>query len=124
MFDTDVLIWAQRRNAKAAGWIGREPDRSISLFTYLELLQGATSKRQQKWVVGFLKEFEFAVLPLNERIGYRAAVYIEEYALSHGLRGGDAIVAATAVEFDEVLLSGNKKHFEPIRGLQLKVFKP
>ena len=124
IFDTDILIWVQRGNQKAAAWIDREADRFISLLSYLELMQDATSRSQHRHVISFLKDFEFTVLPLNESIGHRAAVYIEEYSLSHGLRAGDAIIAATAVENAQVLASGNRRHFAPIKELQLKVFKP
>ena len=61
-----------------------------------------------------LKLYGFRVLPLTEDIGHRAAVYIEEYSLSSGLRVGDALIAAT----------GNDKNFRPIKDLTLKVFLP
>jgi hypothetical protein len=51
-------------------------------------------------------------------------VYVEEYSLSHGLRAGDAIIAATAVENNMALSTGNAKHFKPIKELKLKAFKP
>lgn len=72
----------------------------------------------------FLTAFGFTILPLSENIGHRALIYIEEYALSRGLRAGDAIIAATAVENNMTLVSGNAKHFRPIKELKLKVFKP
>ncbi len=66
----------------------------------------------------------FRTLPLSENIGHRAAVYIETYSLTHGLRMGDAIVAATAAESNLTLCSSNMKHFRPIEGLKLKAFRP
>ena len=68
--------------------------------------------------------FIFATLSLSENIGHRALIYIEEYSLSHGLRAGDAIIAATAAENNLTLVSGNAKHFRPIKELKLKVFRP
>ena len=38
----------------------------------------------------------FSSLPLSENAEHRVAVYVEEHVLSHGLRAGDAITAATA----------------------------
>jgi predicted nucleic acid-binding protein len=64
------------------------------------------------------------VLPLSENIGHRALIYIQEYALSHGLRAGDAIIAATAAENIMTLVSSNAKHFKPIKELKLKIFTP
>ena len=65
----------------------------------------------------------FDVLPITQNIGHRAAVYVEEYTLSHHLQAGDAIIAATAVEYSLPLLTGNQKHFKCINELNLKVFK-
>ena len=124
IFDTDIFIWVQRGNVRAAHLIESEEERCLSLQTYLELLQCAENRQQHEQTKSFLKTFGFATLPLTENIGHRAAVYIEEYALAHGLRGGDAIVAATAAEHGLTLCTGNGKHFSPIRDLKTRVFKP
>ena len=68
--------------------------------------------------------FNFSVLPITENISHRAAVYIEEYALSSGMFAGDALIAATAVELNKPLTTSNQKHFKIISDLNLKVFKP
>ena len=124
IFDTDIFIWIQRGNPRAARLVEREEERFISVQTYLELLQGAENKQQHEYTKQFLKDFGFRTIPLSGNIGHRATVYIEEYALSHGLRAGDALIAATAAESNLVLCSSNSKHFKPIRHLKLKVFTP
>ena len=124
MFHTDILIWVQRGNHKAAVLVEREEERSISVLTYMELLQGAREKRQHEYVLGFLSEYGFRILPLSENIGHRAAVYIEEYSMAHGLRAGDAIIAATATDNNLTLCTSNSRHHRPIKELKLKVFKP
>ena len=124
IFDTDIFIWIQRGNEAAARLVDGDGQRMLSLQTYLELLQCAIGKRQHDNTRSFLRDFGFQILPLTENIGHRAAVYVEEYSLSHGLRAGDAIVAATAAEHGLVLCTGNAKHFRPIRDLRLKIFKP
>jgi predicted nucleic acid-binding protein len=124
IFDTDVLIWIQRGNPKAARVVDRSIDRSISIVTYMELLQAATNKKQHECISDFLKEFGFQVLPLTESIGHRAVVYVEEYSLSYGIGAVDAIIAATAAENHLVLCSGNAKHFKAIQELKVKVFRP
>ena len=124
IFDTDIFIWIQRGNAKAARLIEKEDDRFISVQTYLELLQGAANKQQHEYTKQFLKDFGFRTIPFSANIGHRATVYIDEYALSHGLRAGDALIAATAAESNMVLCSSNAKHFKPIKDLKLKVFRP
>ncbi len=124
IFDTDIFIWVQRGNTKAAKLIDQTPERYLSVQSYLELLQCAENKAQQQVTRQFLSEFGFNVLPLTENIGHRALVYIEEYGLKSGLRAGDAIIAATAVENQLPLATGNKKHFKSIQELNLRIFRP
>ncbi|MCX5828096.1 MAG: type II toxin-antitoxin system VapC family toxin [Deltaproteobacteria bacterium] len=124
LFDTDILIWIQRGNIIAASWVDVAEQRFISVQTYMELLQCARDKSQHRTVKAFLKDMDFVTLPLTEAIGHRAMIYVEEYALASGLRAGDAIVAATAVENSLPLVTANDKHFKKIRELTLKVFRP
>lgn len=124
IFDTDIFIWVQRGNSKAARLIDKCEDRYLSIQSYMELLQGAKNKAHHKHVKDFISEFGFSVLPLSENIGHRALIYVEEYALSANMRAGDAIIAATAVENNLPMVSSNAKHFKAVKELQLKVFKP
>jgi hypothetical protein len=124
IFDTDIFIWAQRGNEKAAKLFEKEEEKCLSVLTYMELLQNAKNKTQHKYTKDFLTVFGFMVLPLTENIGHRASIYVEEYTLSSSLGSGDAIIAATAVENNMVLASSNVKHFRVIKELQLKAFKP
>jgi predicted nucleic acid-binding protein len=124
IFDTDILIWIQKGNEKAATLVDKSTDRFLSILTYMELLQTAENKKQHRVVKEFLKVYSFRILPLTENIGHRASVYVEEYSLSSGLRAGDAIIAATATENNMVLATGNAKHYKPIKDLSLKIFRP
>lgn len=124
IFDTDVFIWVQRGNEKAMRIMEKEPDRFLSVQTYLELLQGAKNKKHHEYTRSFLKDFDFKILPLSENIGHRASVYVEAFALSHGIQAGDALIAATATVNNLVLCSSNVKHFKIIPDLKLKTLKP
>jgi len=123
IFDTDIFIWIQRGNSKAARLINRSEERYLSVYSYIELLQSAKNK-QHDYINDFLSSFGFVVLPLSGNIGHRALIYIEQYTLSHGLRAGDAVIAATAAENKVTLVSSNSKHFKAIKELKLKVFIP
>jgi len=46
MFDTDILIWVQRGNEKAAKLIEKNEVRFLSIQSYMELLQGAKNKTE------------------------------------------------------------------------------
>ena len=123
IFDTDIFIWLQRGNEKAERLIDGEDERLMSVQSYMELLQGARDQRDQRIILEFFKQLDFEVLPLTENIGHRAAIYIEQYSLSHGLRAGDALIAATAAENGLTLCSSNAKHFRPIKELKLRIFR-
>ena len=124
LFDTDILIWVQRGSLRAARVVDRAANRQVSVFSYMELMQGAQNKDQHRHTKDFLVTFGFELLPLTENIGHRAAIYVEEYTLSHGIRAADAIIAATAVENNLTLVSSDRKHFSPIKDLKLKLFRP
>jgi len=124
IFDTDIFIWIQNGNKKAAGLVDRSEERYLSVYSYMELLKAAKNRQQHRYINDFLSSFAFVVLPLSESIGHRALIYLEEYTLSHGLTAGDAIVAATAAESKMTLVSSNVRHFKPIKELKLKVFTP
>ncbi len=125
LFDTDVLIRCFRGNVNAARLIDSESgDRLLSIVSYMELLQGARNSQEKKWIHSFLSDFAFTVLPLSENIGKRASIYIEEYALKHGIQMADALIAATAMENGSKLCTSNYKHFKCIEDLSLKTFKP
>ncbi len=124
IFDTDIFIWVQRGNKKAARLIDKSEERHLSIQSYMELLQGAKNKAHHKNVKDFISEFGFSVLPLSENIGHRALIYVEEYALPSNMRAGDAIIAATAVENNLTLVTSNAKHFKNVKELRLKMFKP
>ena len=124
LFDTDILIWVQRGNTRAADLIDSADDRYISIQTFMELLQSAQNKQQHRVIKKFITDYNFSVLPLTENIGHRALIYVEEYGLSHSMRAGDALIAATAIENNLALCTANEKHFRAIKDLELKIFKP
>ncbi|HTV48044.1 MAG TPA: type II toxin-antitoxin system VapC family toxin [Phycisphaerae bacterium] len=124
LFDTDILIWTLRGNRHAAHAIQNEPTRMISVVVYMELLQGARNKREIKAIKDFLHDLGFVVLPLTENIGHRAAIYMEEYSLPAAMSMADALIAGTAMENNQPLLSGNDKHFRVIKDLELHAFHP
>ena len=124
IFDTDVLVWALRDNARALRTIDDAEELFLSLVTQMELFRGARDKGELRAANEFVTDVGFRTLPLTETIGDRALVYIEEYGLKSGIDVPDALVAATAVESAQTLCTGNVKHFRAIPNLSIKVFRP
>ena len=123
LFDTDILIAVQRGHRNAASLINRAELRHISVFTYMEFLQGAKDKSHLTLGQAFLRDLGFETIPLSGNIGHRAAIYVEQYAISHAMRAGNAVIAATASEHGLTLATGNAKHYRQIPGLELKVLR-
>ena len=124
IFDTDILVWALRRNRKATSLIDDTDDPRLSVVSYLELLQGARDSAEVRAIKNYLTDIGFRTIPLSENIGHRAAMYREEYALRAGLGVVDALIAATASETNMPLATGNRKHFRPIHELDIVPFRP
>lgn len=123
IFDTDVFIWFLRGQKKAATAINSVDKRLISIVTYMELLQGAYNKQEVRIIKSSLKDLQFQTLAITENIGHRASIYMEEYGLQVAMSMADALLAATAVENDQLLLTGNSKHYRQIKELRLKTFR-
>lgn len=121
IFDTDVLIWSLRGSEKAARAIEEDEGRSVSIVTCMELYQGARDRGELSAIRRFLLEFE--TVPLSEDIGYRASIYMQEFALKAELQLADSLIAATAAERQETLCSGNVKHYRAISELGLRPFR-
>jgi predicted nucleic acid-binding protein len=85
----------------------------------MELIVGARDKRDLVTIDNFLSLY--AVVPLNERVGARAYQLLKSYAKSHSLHVFDSLIAATAMENALTLITLNRKHYEMVEGLWLKV---
>lgn len=124
LFDTDVVIWALRGRPNAAEAIEGDSARAISVVSYMELIRGARDKREVRMIKSLLVQAAFRSLPLSENIGHRASIYMEEFGLKCGMDMADALLAATAVENDLPLCTGNARHYRPVSDLVLRAFLP
>jgi len=124
IFDTDVLIWFLRGNAKARVALERAENPCLSVVAYLDLLQGARSRAEVRAIRKFLHEWGATMFPLTPNIGARAVVYLEEYGPGNSLCMGDALQAATAVEHELALCTANVKHYRVVPDLRTERFRP
>ena len=124
IFDSDVLIWFFRGEPGAGRLVDSQPVRRVSIVSLMELLQGAKSKREMSELRRFFRDNSFDVIPVDEAISYAAAGLIGDYELSDGLQVADALIAATALQFGDILATANVRHFRRVSSLQLKQFRP
>ena len=124
LVDTDVLIWYMRGNEKARKVIDKIGPFYISSLNYMELLQGIRNKKELRSLRHFLTQRHIEIIHFNEDVSQKALNYMEEYSLSHNLRMADAMIAATVLILGVTLLTANSKHYVPIKGIQVKQFRP
>ena len=124
ILDTDVLIWFLRGNQRAVDFIMEAMPFSISIVTYMELVQGMRDKRELAKMKKALAEMRVEIIPLSEDMSLRASDYVEMYALSHSMEMADALIAGTCMERDETLVTANDKHYRVVEGLRMTIFRP
>ena len=118
LIDSDILIEVSRaRNSGILTKWDALSRASTVLFcspvTVAELWHGA--RRQED---GILQALFAAVqsIPIDVEIGQRAGVFLRQYAKSHGVELGDALIAATACLHDLQLWTRNRRHY-PMKDL-------
>lgn len=124
IIDTDVMIWFLRGNQKAIDFIMDAMPFSISIVTYMELVQGMRNKRELTKMKKALADMNVEIIPLSEEVSMRAADYVEKYSLSHSMELADALIAGTCVEDNNTLVTANDKHYRVVQELQMTVFRP
>ena len=105
LVDTDVFI-GHLRGARAL-----KPGRNrvhYSVITRCELLSGAVGSALVQRLLDPFRE-----LAVGRSVAERAGRIRRET----GIAAPDALIAATAIEYDLALVTRNRKHFEPVKQL-------
>jgi predicted nucleic acid-binding protein len=123
IIDSDVLIWYLKGNENARQIINANIPFKISVINYMELIQGMDDKRSLKIFQKQLNNWSVEILHITEKISELAMELVENYYLSHSMELADSIIAATALENDEILLTANDKHYKYIPNIQVNKFK-
>ncbi len=84
LVDTDVLIEFFRANQSAIEWFESVRDKTIGIpvLVYLEILQGAENRHEQKLLMKQMKEYE--IIHLESGDSELAQEWFEQFHLSHG----------------------------------------
>jgi predicted nucleic acid-binding protein len=124
IFDTDVLIWFFRGDRNAKSSIESESGRAISIVSLMELFQGARSVAEIAIIRRFFPAAGVRIIAISEAISHLAATLMEECSVRAGLHVTDALIAATARESGETLVTGNVRHFRAVPQLEWNAFRP
>jgi hypothetical protein len=124
IIDTDVLIWYLRGNTRAKEVVECQIPFSLSVVTYMELVQGMKNRNEFRLFQKQLSVWHARILHIDRDVSSRAMFYVQEYALSHSMALADALVAATVVQNADVLLTANEKHYRFIPTLEYAKFAP
>jgi predicted nucleic acid-binding protein len=90
----------------------------------MEVIQGMKDKKELKSFQKYLKKWSVSILQINDTISIKAMFLVENYFLSSSLQLGDALIASTVLENQEMILTGNDRHYKFIPNLQIQKFKP
>jgi predicted nucleic acid-binding protein len=124
IIDTDVLAWELRGNKKAQAAIRANFPFSISVVTYIELIQGMRDRQELNRFIRQLSKWDVEIIQVSKDISTRAMIFVEQYFLSHAMELADALIAATCVNDSGILLTANEKHYKHIPNIQIKRFIP
>ena len=113
LIDSDILIEVTRAMDHAILLQWDELSRAetpllCSPVTVAELWQGARPQEHRA-----LQSLFGAIhcIPIDTKIGIQAGEYLRQYAKSHHVELGDALIAATASLHNLVLWTRNRKHY-------------
>ncbi|HEX9777289.1 MAG TPA: type II toxin-antitoxin system VapC family toxin [Geopsychrobacteraceae bacterium] len=124
LVDTDVLIWYLRGKERAYEAIESLNGFSISVITYMELVQGMRNKQELNSLRQALRRWNAGVIYVSEEISAKAMFYVEQHFLSHSLELADALIGASAISHGIPLLTGKEKHYRMLSDLELLKFDP
>ena len=122
--DTDVLIWYLKGNENAFDVIENSNNFSISVVTYMELVQGMRNKKELNSLRQALKIWNAQILYISEGISAKAMFFVEQHFLSRSIQLADALIGATAITYGSPILTANDKHYKTLKDLQIKKFRP
>ena len=124
LVDTDVLIWYMRGNDGARRVIEALPSFSISVVTYMELVQGMRDRSELSALRTALRDWSSGLIYIDEEISMKAMFLVERHFLSDSLRPADALIASTALTNGIPILTANDKHYRAVGQLDLEIFRP
>ena len=122
VIDSNILIDAMNGIVDAVAFLEeqQETEVQISIVSAMELIPGCRNKAEMRELQKFFQRC--TLLPVTTTVSQAAFQLMETFYLSHGLILPDALIAATAMEYNLPLYTRNTRHFRMIP--RLKVSQP
>ena len=112
--DTTVVIHLLRRYQPALAWFNNNQTYSVTSTTWMEVMQGTTSKANQTQARAILDQFEMLYLTATDQ--QWAMDQLEAFQFSHHVGMNDCQIAAVAHRLNLPLYTHNLKDMTPLVG--------
>ncbi len=114
LLDTVVLVDLLRGYPPSLSWIEQEPRLGITPMVWLETLDGAVNRQEQRRAVKLLNRFQ-RIDPQSGDFDWAIRQSLA-FRLSHNVDVMDCLIAACAHRLQLPLFTTNLKHFSPLLG--------
>lgn len=116
VLDTTVILHLFRKYQPAINWLNNQHQEHYGLttITWMEVMQGASSKANQAQSKATLDNFELIFLTSTDQ--QWAMKQLERFQFSHHLEMSDCLIAAAAYRLQLPLYTHNLKDMTPMIG--------
>jgi predicted nucleic acid-binding protein len=114
LVDTTVVIHLLRRYQPALAWFNNNQVYGVTSTTWLEVMEGTTSKANQTQAKGILAQFEMLHLTVTDQVW--AMDQLERFQFSHHIGMNDCQIASVAYRLRVPLYTHNIKDMVPLIG--------
>lgn len=127
LIDTDILSEVLKAKdprvlRRASDYLTEHGRLSFSAMTFYEMIRGIRASNAVRQLESFTKLAQTSdMLPVSIEVLDRAAsLWAEAHGGGHPRNDADLIIAATALEANRVLITGNTSHFDWIPQLRIE----
>ena len=119
LIDSDILIEVSRARDSAilAKWDALSRGSTALFFSPVSVAELWHGARQTDDAILQAIFAAIQAIPIDAEIGQRAGAFLKQYAKSHGVELGDALIAATASVHALQLWTRNRRHY-PMKELR------
>lgn len=120
--DTNVFVDYLRESVDAKEFLMNNDKLLTSVVVVAEIIAGFDRKSEVSNFEKLLESLSCSVVQINQLVSKKGLNIFKEHYIGKGIGFEDCLIAATALDLDEPLVTLNVKHFRFIDGLD--VVKP